>query len=138
MGQAIRELHLKSASAARSGLRFLDAGTEAGAAYLSDLDWALAYAEENRRALVLAAAAVMEEAFGVKADLGSAFACQHNQVRRETHSGEDLWVHRKGAISALAGEPGSSPAPWAPPASTWREGAASARSPRAPTAPAAP
>lgn len=25
---------------------------------------------------------------------------RHNHVRRETHDGEALWVHRKGAISA--------------------------------------
>jgi tRNA-splicing ligase RtcB len=36
-------------------------------------------------------------------------SCHHNHVRRETHTGEELWVHRKGAISAAAGEPGLIP-----------------------------
>jgi tRNA-splicing ligase RtcB (3'-phosphate/5'-hydroxy nucleic acid ligase) len=33
----------------------------------------------------------------------------HNLVRREEHFGEQLWVDRKGAISALEGEPGIIP-----------------------------
>ncbi len=34
---------------------------------------------------------------------------QPQHVRRETHEGEALWVHRKGAISAVAGERGLIP-----------------------------
>jgi tRNA-splicing ligase RtcB (3'-phosphate/5'-hydroxy nucleic acid ligase) len=36
-------------------------------------------------------------------------SCNHNHVRRETHFGELLWVHRKGAMSAADGEPGLIP-----------------------------
>ena len=46
---------------------------------------------------------------GVAADEGSYVSCNHNHVRRETHGGEALWVHRKGAISAATGEPGLIP-----------------------------
>ena len=35
--------------------------------------------------------------------------CAHNFVRREEHFGVPLWVHRKGAMSASAGEAGIIP-----------------------------
>jgi tRNA-splicing ligase RtcB len=35
--------------------------------------------------------------------------CAHNYVRREEHFGEYFWVHRKGALSAMAGETGVIP-----------------------------
>ena len=35
--------------------------------------------------------------------------CDHNHVVDERLSGEPLWVHRKGAISAQEGEPGTIP-----------------------------
>ena len=39
----------------------------------------------------------------------SLLCCNHNHVGKETHFGEELWVHRKGAISARDGEPGIIP-----------------------------
>src|SRR5207237_9583146 len=53
--------------------------------------------------------ALVAELFGVAADRQSAIRCNHNHVRRETHFGEEFWVHRKGAISAGDGEPGIIP-----------------------------
>jgi tRNA-splicing ligase RtcB len=35
--------------------------------------------------------------------------CHHNFIRRETHLGEALWVHRKGAVPAALGEAGIIP-----------------------------
>lgn len=39
----------------------------------------------------------------------SGLQCEHNHIRRESHLGETLWVHRKGAIRAGEGEPGIIP-----------------------------
>ena len=39
----------------------------------------------------------------------SYFSCDHNHARREIHFGRDLWVHRKGAMSAGAGQAGLLP-----------------------------
>ena len=44
-----------------------------------------------------------------RAVMDSYFDCSHNFVRREAHDGHDLWVHRKGAISATEGELGIIP-----------------------------
>ena len=109
MGQAIRDHHLRSTEMNSTGLRYLDADREQGRAYLSDLQWALTYADLSRRAMVEVIARFVEERFQWVPDWSTYLACNHNHVRREEHDGESLWVHRKGAISARAGEPGIVP-----------------------------
>ncbi len=59
--------------------------------------------------MAAAACDVVAGALGIAADPSSFVSCNHNHVRRETHDGESLWVHRKGAIAAGAGEPGLIP-----------------------------
>lgn len=109
MGQAIRDHHLARCVAGRSGLRYLDATSAEGAAYLQDVSWAIDYAEWSRRAMVAAVCEVARDVLRSDPDEGSYVSCNHNHVRRETHDGEALWVHRKGAIPAAPGEPGLIP-----------------------------
>lgn len=109
MGRAIREFHEKQASPAPSGLRFLDARTPQGEAYLSDAQWACEYARAGRRAMARAVAAIVREMVSFEPDNLSYFDCTHNQVSRETHFGRLVWVHRKGAIAAPGGEAGMIP-----------------------------
>jgi tRNA-splicing ligase RtcB len=109
MGQAIRDHHVRNAEARESGLVSIAAESEAGVSYLSDMDWALAYAEASRLQMLEVVVGVIREVLGIDALEGSTITCQHNHVRREVHGGEWLWVHRKGAISARAGEPGIIP-----------------------------
>jgi tRNA-splicing ligase RtcB len=73
------------------------------------MTWALDYADASRLAMVHAACDVLARVLGVQAEEGTFVSCHHNHVRRETHFGEPLWVHRKGAMSAAAGEPGLIP-----------------------------
>ncbi len=56
-----------------------------------------------------ATAEVLAHVLGARPVAGTRFGCLHNHVRRESHDGEALWVHRKGAVSAAAGEPGIVP-----------------------------
>jgi tRNA-splicing ligase RtcB len=109
LGQAIRDHHLQTGARQEGRLVALDAASERGQAYLCDLTWALAFADANRAALVEAVARTLQQLFDVHADWSSLILCQHNHVRRETHFGEELWVHRKGAISARPGELGIIP-----------------------------
>lgn len=109
MGQAIRDHHLRDATARGGGLRGLDADSSAGAAYLADLAWALAYADHNRRAIAASVEAILGARLGITAAPASWCSCHHNHVRRERHDGEPLWVHRKGAIPAALDEPGLIP-----------------------------
>lgn len=109
MGPAIREFHLRQATADDSGLSSFAADSDAGRAYLADMSWALAYAQASRRWMVDAVARLMQARFGVASVESSFIDCLHNQVRRESFAEEELWVHRKGALSAREGEPGLIP-----------------------------
>lgn len=109
MGPAIRELHLQKATRTATGLWFLESDSQNGLAYLQDLTWALAYAEENRQAMIRATVSLMENLFDITADWSSGFSCHHNHVRQEIHEGCQWWVHRKGAIGAGIGVKGIIP-----------------------------
>ncbi|HEY8746728.1 MAG TPA: RtcB family protein [Tepidisphaeraceae bacterium] len=109
IGQAVRDFHEAQVVGSKNSLRFLDAQSEAGAAYLADADWARAYAKASRRAMIDASVELSRNLIGAKADWASYFDCDHNHVRRETHFGREMWVHRKGAMSAQEGESGAIP-----------------------------
>ncbi|MEI8381746.1 MAG: RtcB family protein [Planctomycetota bacterium] len=109
MGQAITEHHLRRTTQAPSGLGYLDASTPEGLAYVSDQEWTTEYAMQNRLAMARAVEALLQEFFSTSLDWSTLIHCHHNHVRRETHFGEELWVHRKGALPASEGEPGVIP-----------------------------
>ncbi len=109
IGQAIRDHHLRSCRSGRLGLRFLDAESAAGHDYLADLAWALDYADASRRHMVETVAETLDHVVRATPLAGSLVTCHHNHVRRQSHHGEALWVHRKGAIPAGAGETGLLP-----------------------------
>jgi tRNA-splicing ligase RtcB len=109
MGQAITAYHLEDAPVSNTGLRFLEADSTAGEAYLHDLGWACRYANASRQSMMEAVATLIGELFDISAEWQSVIHCNHNHVRREMCAGEDLWIHRKGAVSAHDGEPGIIP-----------------------------
>jgi tRNA-splicing ligase RtcB len=109
IGQTIATLHLQKAATANTGLKYLEADSEAGQAYLQDIAWAYRYADLSRQAIIEAVREMMAEWFNVSADASSMIGCHHNHVQREPHFGTDYWVHRKGAISATEGEIGIIP-----------------------------
>ena len=99
-GPAVRAHHTKGARPLGGGLRCLEASSPEGQAYLRDHEVALRFADINRRAILEQAVDCLNAEIGVNADWTSLVRCVHNHVRRERHAGEDVWVHRKGAISA--------------------------------------
>ena len=77
--------------------------------YVEAVGWAQDYARANRDEmmdLVLEALRRHLPSFEVT---GEAVNCHHNYVERETHFGENVWLTRKGAIRARAGELGIIP-----------------------------
>ncbi len=91
-------------------LAWLDEGTREFDEYVAALAWAQDYAALNRDTmmhLVLAALARFFEGDIAIAD--TAVNCHHNYASRETHFGESLWITRKGAVSARAGQLGIIP-----------------------------
>ncbi len=105
IGQGIREHH----GGADGTLAGIAADSAAGVDYLGDLAWALDYARASRRRMAEAICRGFEQLSGIPALWGSYIDCHHNFVRAEHHDGRQLWVHRKGAISAREGEPGIIP-----------------------------
>lgn len=87
-------------------------GTDEFEDYIRDLRWAQAYAFANREAMLEAAKTVFFRFVG-KGRERERVNCHHNYCDVETHvvDGEarDVWVTRKGAISARAGELGLIP-----------------------------
>jgi len=109
IGQAVRDEHAAKANPGPGGLAFLDSETREGQEYLKDMLWAQSYASANRDALVCALAEVVDDVLGFAADETTRESSHHNCVQRESVDQELCFVHRKGAISAAAGERGAIP-----------------------------
>ncbi len=108
MGQAITGHHTRGAGKL-SGLACLDSETDAGRAYLADVAWARTYAAENRLAMLHAVESILLKEFSTPVDWATLIHSDHDHVRRETHFGEEFWIHRKGAQPASAGKAGVIP-----------------------------
>ena len=89
-------------------LAFLPADTKAGKDYVSWMKLAMDFAHENREKMMLAVKAILEKWVGKLTDhqlvYDSEINCHHNYAALEHHYGRNVWVHRKGAIRARAGE----------------------------------
>ncbi len=108
VGPAIQSHHLARGEPVGKGFVAL-AAAGSGKEYLHDVKEALGFAQRNRRAIAEGAAVGLREALGVELAWPTWFDVTHNFVRRETHAGRELWVHRKGASPADEGEPGIIP-----------------------------
>lgn len=89
-------------------------GTPPFERYIADMRWAQDYAMANRAAMMDAATQALFAVLGAGTEL-SRVNCHHNFAELEEHGGKRLWITRKGAIRARAGElgivPGSMGAP---------------------------
>ncbi len=78
--------------------------------YVRAVDWAQRFAALNRevmmRRVIEAAEATLHRRFESHVE---AVNCHHNYVQKEHHFGEDVYVTRKGAVSAKAGQLGIIP-----------------------------
>ena len=78
--------------------------------YVQAVGWAQDYARHNRalmmRNVVEAVRKIMHKRFEAEVE---AVNCHHNYVQRENHFGKNIWVTRKGAVSARKGELGIIP-----------------------------
>lgn len=89
-------------------LAYLHVDSKEGKEYTMDMDWCNEYAKLNRYMIL----ATVKEAINrthPKRPLGKVnpvdtVHCLHNFARLENHFGKNVWVHRKGAISARKGE----------------------------------
>ncbi|PIF10204.1 RtcB family protein [Janthinobacterium sp. 13] len=90
-------------------LAYLSEGSMVFDDYVEAVDWAQDYALLNRSEMMRRVLDVLaKHAPPFRLD-GEAINCHHNYIARETHGNEDLYVTRKGAISARQGELGIIP-----------------------------
>lgn len=86
-------------------LAYLQEGSENFDDYVEALDWAQNFARLSRELMMENAVQAVRKTIRKKFD----FTCEainvhHNYAIKENHFGEDLWITRKGAISAKKGE----------------------------------
>ena len=93
-------------------LSYFAEGSESFADYIEAVEWAQDYALENRREmmrLVIDALQSRQSGLPLFQLTKEAINCHHNYVNEEVHFGEQVYVTRKGAISAYEGELGIIP-----------------------------
>jgi tRNA-splicing ligase RtcB len=77
--------------------------------YVEAVGWAQDYARANREEMMDLVIEAMRRHLPPFEVMREAVNCHHNYVERERHYGEDVWLTRKGAIRARAGELGIIP-----------------------------
>ena len=109
-------IELAKKDAARNHLRLPDAdlayfaeGAQHFDDYVEAVGWAQDYARANRDEMMELVLDAMRRHLPSFEVTGAAVNCHHNYVEREEHYGESVWLTRKGAIRAGAGELGIIP-----------------------------
>ena len=110
-GIATHYMKLAGGGRAREGHYPLRVDSDAGQEYINDMNWALQYALDNRKEMILRVEqAIMkfcepaEEAF-----LTSMINRNHNHATQREVDGKEVWIHRKGATHAEEGMMGVIP-----------------------------
>ncbi|KCZ59007.1 RtcB family protein [Hyphomonas chukchiensis] len=90
-------------------LAFFVEGEDLFADYIYAVGWAQDYARLNREVMMDRVLIAMREMLPPFTLAKQAVNCHHNYVEQEHHFGADVWVTRKGAVRAGAGELGIIP-----------------------------
>lgn len=89
-------------------LAFLPASSDEGIAYIRDMNFALEYAQENRKRIMDKVKYIVMDVLG-GFNVVEEINIHHNYASLENHMGKNVWVHRKGATSAREGQMGIIP-----------------------------
>lgn len=91
-------------------LAYLPEGSEKFRDYVEAVAWAQDFAKTNREVMMARTLQALRDELQLPffANL-EAVNCHHNYISREHHYGQDVWVTRKGAVSARQGEMGIIP-----------------------------
>jgi len=91
-------------------LAYFEEGSRYFADYVRAVSWAQSFAALNREVMMRRVIATVEATLRRKFESHvEAVNCHHNYVQVEHHFGQDLYVTRKGAVSAKAGQLGIIP-----------------------------
>lgn len=124
IGKELAEKHIHEAkglfreridSLPHPDLAYLSEGTPEFKSYIADMLWAQEYAKQNRSEMLLRMLKdISHHIYGdarLTGSMDSFFQvnCHHNYCQQENHFGQTVWLTRKGAVSAKAGEYGIIP-----------------------------
>ena len=118
VGNKIAQHHIKVAKAEMErwwialpdpDLAYLVEGTPQFHRYIAELRWAQHFALLNREEMMDRVVRQLSEWMGEPVVEVERVNCHHNFTQLERHFGKDVWLSRKGAISAKLGEPGLIP-----------------------------
>ncbi|MEQ5840484.1 RtcB family protein [Paraburkholderia acidicola] len=91
-------------------LAYLKEGAEHFDDYVEAVDWAQDYASRNRQVMMSAVIGAAYDVIGKPFTVDEhAVNCHHNYVQKERHFGAEVFVTRKGAVSAQKGQLGIIP-----------------------------
>ncbi len=90
-------------------LAYLAEGTEEFWAYIRQMRWAQHFALLNREEMMDRMVSCLAEWTGTEVQRLEEINCHHNYTESEKHFGKQVWLSRKGAISAKHGEAGLIP-----------------------------
>lgn len=93
-----------------SDLAYIPEGTEHFGEYVRAVGWAQSYARLNRAIMMNSVVRAATTTLGRTVTTDAlAVDCHHNYVQKERHFGRDVWLTRKGAVSAREGQYGIIP-----------------------------
>ena len=91
-------------------LAYLEEGAQYFGDYVRGVGWAQKFARLNREVMMQQAIGALRKVIGKPFETHlEAINCHHNYVQQETHFGQDVFITRKGAVSAKKGELGIIP-----------------------------
>src|SRR3954462_13126549 len=109
IGLAKKDFQKNSAALPDRDLAYFPEGAQHFHDYVQAVGWAQDYARANREEMMELVLDAMRRHLPAFEVTGAAVNCHHNYVQRETHFGEQVWLTRKGAIRARAGDLGIIP-----------------------------
>lgn len=107
--QAKEEMIRLDARVPEKDLSYLSVGTPLYNDYVEAVDWAQGYAANNRRAMMELVLIGLRRHLPEFEITQEAINCHHNYISKEVHMDEEVFVTRKGAVSAQYGEFGIIP-----------------------------
>ena len=91
-------------------LAYIPEGSQHFGDYIAAVSWAQDFARVNRQVMMSRTLAALQKivpkSYTTELEVVN---CHHNYISREHHFGSDVWVTRKGAVSAKSGEMGIIP-----------------------------
>lgn len=106
---AKEEMHRQGVKLVDKNLSYLEEGSEHFDDYRRAVSWAQEYALENRAEMMRRILIVLRRHLPPFVHQNMAVNCHHNYVEKEHHFGENVWLTRKGAVSAREGQLGIIP-----------------------------